>query len=236
MHALILAAGVGSRLHPLTERVPKALVALGARPIIGRVLAALSSARVDDATIVVGYHGSKIRAALQDARPSGMTLRFVENPAYELGNARSIWAARRAMRADGFVLVMGDHLVEPSLIAAVARHADARFRLGIDRATPGDPRAVEATRARVRDGRVVDLGKAIDDWNALDTGVFWCTPCIFDAITPALRDGEAGAVFAALARAGELDAVDVTGSRWLDIDTAADLHAAEAMLAAEASA
>ncbi len=235
MHALILAAGAGSRLQALTADVPKALVELGGRPMIRHVLDSLSSSGVGHATIVVGYHGAQICAALQDARPP-MTLRFVENPAYELGNARSLWAARHAMRAGGFVLVMGDHIVDSSLITAVARDADARVRLGIDRAAPRDPRAAEATRARVQDGRVVDLGKAITDWNALDTGVFWCTSRIFDAITPALRDGEAGAVFATLARAGELDAVDVTGSRWFDIDTAADLHAAEAMLVPEASA
>jgi NDP-sugar pyrophosphorylase family protein len=47
-----------------------------------------------------------------------------------------------------------------------------------------------------------------------------------------LRDGEAGAVFAALARAGQLDAVDVTGSRWIDVDTEDDLRAAEAMMGA----
>ncbi len=236
MHALILAAGDGDRLHPLTDCLPKALVPLRGRPIISYVLDSLSAARVDEVTIVVGYHGEQLRTALQNWCPPGMTLRFVDNPAHDLGNARSIWAGRDAMTADGFVLVMGDHLVESSLIAAVARHADGRCRLAIDRAAPGDPRAAEATRARVRDGRVVDLGKALDDWNALDTGVFWCAPSIFDAITPALRDGEAGAVFASLAHAGELDAVDVTGSRWIDIDTAADLREAETMLAPEARA
>jgi choline kinase len=237
MHALILAAGDGGRLHPLTDGLPKPLLKLGGRPIIDHVLDALLDAGVRDATIVVGYHGGQIRDALAEQHPRGMTLRFVENPAYDLGNARSIWAARDAMPRDrGFVLAMGDHVVEPALTAALVDRADGRCRLAVDRAAPGDPRAGEATRARIRDGRVVDLRKALDDWNALDTGVFWCTPRVFDAITPELRDGEAGAVFASLARNGELDAVDVTGRRWIDIDTPADLRAAEAMLAAEARA
>jgi choline kinase len=83
-------------------------------------------------------------------------------------------------------------------------------------------------------GRVVDLGKGLADWNAIDTGAFWCTPRVFDVMTPKARDGEVGDVFAALARAGELEAVDVTGARWIDIDTAADLRRAEALLAREA--
>lgn len=237
MHALILAAGDGDRLHPLTDGVPKSLLKLRARPIINHVLDALFAAGVNDATIVVGYHGAQIRDALADLHPCGMMLRFVENPAFELGNARSLWAARDVMPRDGgFVLAMADHLVEPALTAALVDRAGGRCRLAVDRAAPGDPRAGEATRARVHDGRVVDLGKALNDWNALDTGVFWCTPRIFDAITPDLRDGEVGAVFTSLARAGELDAVDVTGRRWIDIDTADDLHAAENMLACEAQA
>jgi choline kinase len=210
---------------------------LRGRPIINHVLDGLCASGVMDATIVVGYHGDQIRTALDALHPSGITLRFVENAAYDLGNARSIWAARDAMPRDGgFVLAMGDHLVEPAVIAVLVSGAGTRCRLAIDRAAPDDPRADEATRARVRDGRIVDLGKDLDDWNALDTGAFWCTPRVFDVMTPDLRDGEAGAVFGSLARADELDAVDVTGRRWIDIDTADDLRAAEAMLAAEALA
>lgn len=230
MHALILAAGNGGRLHPLTKSVPKALVLLRGRPIISYVLDALAEARVNGATIVVGCHGAQVSGALDAWRPPGMALSFVENTAYDLGNARSLWAGRHAMPAEGFVLVMGDHLVESSLISAVARGAGGRCRLAVDRAEPGDPRAAEATRARVQDGRVVDLGKGLKDWNALDTGVFWCARRIFSAITPQLRDGELSAVFSSLAHAGELDAVDVSGSRWIDIDTTGDLQAAEAML------
>jgi choline kinase len=237
MHALILAAGDGGRLYPLTDGLPKPLLKLHGRPILQHVLDALFDAGVDNATIVLGYRGSQIRDALAEGHPRRMALRFVENPAYGLGNARSIWAARDAMPRDGgFVLAMGDHLVEPALTSALVDRADGRCRLAIDRAAPGDPRAAEATRARVHDGRVVDLGKALNEWNALDTGVFWCTPRLFDAITPDLRDGEAGAVFASLARAGDLDAVDVTGRRWIDIDTPDDLRSAERMLLTESQA
>lgn len=237
MHALILAAGDGGRLQPLTDAVPKPLLMLRGRPIIHHVLDSLSAAGVTDATIVVGYLGGQIRTALAAAQPDNMMLRFVENEEYELHNARSIWAARDAMPRDGgFVLAMGDHVVESALIATLVSGAADRCRLAIDRAVAADPRAAEATRALTRKDRVIDLGKNINRWNALDTGAFWCTPRIFDAITPELRDGEAGAVFAALARNGELDAVDVTGRRWIDVDTAEDLRAAEATLAAEALA
>ena len=78
---------------------------------------------------------------------------------------------------------------------------------------------------------MTDLGKGLREWNALDTGVFWCTGRIFEVLAGGLRDGELGAAFAALARSGELDAVDVTGCAWVDVDTPDDVRLAEAMLA-----
>jgi choline kinase len=230
MQAVVLAAGDGGRLLPLTADAPKPLLLLHGRPIIRHVLESLHAAGVDDATIVVGYYAGRIRRALAGAAPNGMTLRFVDNDGYMLGNARSLWSARDAV-AGPFVLAMADHVVEPALVRALVDRTNSRCRLAVERAADADPRAGEATRVRVRDGRVVDLGKQLDDWSALDTGVFWCTPRVFDALTPARRDGEAGDVFRALALAGELDAVDVTGRRWIDIDTAQDLRDAEDLLA-----
>lgn len=230
MQAVILAAGDGGRLLPETAGLPKPLLPLAGRPIVRHVLDALAAVGVDDATLVVGYHAGALRRALAAAPPPGMSLRFVENEAYMLGNARSLWTARDAVRGS-FLLAMGDHVVEPALLRSLVDRADGRCRLAVERAAPDDERAGEATRARVRTGRVVDLGKGLADWDALDTGAFWCTPRVFDAMTPDLRDGEAGDVFATLARAGELDAVDVTGARWIDIDTPGDLRRAEAMVA-----
>jgi choline kinase len=230
MQALILAAGDGGRMRALSAQAPKSLLNVGGRPIILRVIEALRAGGVRDITIVTGYHADALRSALAASAPADVRLRFVENDAPDLGNARSIWAAREAMRGS-FVLTMADHIADESMVRALIDGADGRCRLAVDRADASADRADEATLARVVDGRVVALGKALSRWNALDTGLFWCTPAVFGAITPALRDGEAGAVFATLARTGELDAVDVTGGAWIDIDTPQDLERAQAMFA-----
>ncbi len=230
MQAVVIAAGDGGRLYPLTSLTPKPLIKVAGRPMINHVLDALFAAGVDDATIVVGYRAAQVRNAVDALHPPGMSVRFVENDAFLLGNARSIWAARHAV--DGpFVLAMADHLIDASLVQTLTTNADGRCRLAVEHCARNDARAGEATRARVRGNRVTDLGKAIADWNALDTGVFWCTPRVFDELTPARRDGEAGAMFAALAHAGDLEAIDVTGHRWIDVDTIEDLVLAEELLA-----
>jgi choline kinase len=230
MKALLLAAGDGDRMHAVTGGGPKLLLPLAGRPIIHHSLESLSAAGVTDVTIVLGYRGESVRRAVEALRLPNMTVRFAENDAYMLGNAYSIWSARDEMADAPFVLAMADHLVEPAITRALLQGGGDRCRLAVERAGLEDPRADEATRARVRRGKVIDLGKSIEQWNALDTGVFWCSPRIFEVLTEQMRDGEAGAVFATLARAGELDAVDVTGRRWIDIDTPLDLREAEALL------
>ncbi len=227
MHAVILAAGDGGRLYPLTSQTPKPLLKLCGRPLINHVLDALFTAGVRDTTVVLGYRGDQIRAALEDVRPWGMDVHFIENPLFDAGNARSLWEVRNAIPGP-FVLAMADHLIESALVSSLIAGAGDRCALAVDYTAPGDPRESEATLALVEGGRITNLGKGIVDWNALDTGVFWCTPQVFDAIAPDMRDGEAGAVFASLARRGMLDAVNVTGHRWLDVDTAEDLLQAEA--------
>lgn len=221
MHAVILAAGDGGRLRPHTAGIPKPLLPLDDRPIISHVLDGLFAAGVTSTTIVIGYRKEQMRATVESLHPCGMRIAFVENPAYMLANARSLWAARDAVR-EPFVLAMADHVVDPALTRTLIAAAGNTCALAVERAAHNDARANEATRALVRGSYIVDLGKSIADWNALDTGTFYCTPGVFDAITPERRDGELGDVFASIARQGELRAVDVTGLSWIDVDTADD--------------
>ena len=230
LQAVVLAAGDGDRMHPHAGGRPKSLIQICGRPIINHVLDGLFAAGVRDTLIVVGYESDELRRALADVSPCGMSIRFAENLEFAAGNARSLWAARGEVRG-AFVLAMADHLAAPSIARKLAAGAAERCRLAVEFAERDDVRAEEATRALVRDGLVTDLGKTIDEWNAFDTGTFWCTPAIFDAITPANRDGELGAIFAMLAHRGELEAVDVSGLPWIDIDTEADVTAAQLMWA-----
>ena len=230
LQAVVLAAGDGDRMHPHAGGRPKSLIPICGRPIINHVLDGLFAAGVRDTLIVVGFESHELRHALADVSPCGMTVRFVENLEFASGNARSLWAARDDV-SGSFVLAMADHLAAPSIARKLAAGARDRCRLAVEFADQDDVRAHEATRALVQDGLVVDLGKTIDEWNAFDTGTFLCTPAIFDAITPANRDGELGAIFATLARKLELEAVDVSGLRWIDIDTEADVIAAQLLWA-----
>ena len=227
MHAVILAAGNGGRLRPLTLDTPKPLVSLNGRPIIAHVMNGLVAAGAERITIIAGYRGAQVRETVARIVIPGVAVDVVMNDDFAEGSATSLWTARAVARGP-FVLAMSDHVFDPEIVRTLVEH-DGGCALAVERSTAGDPRADEATLAQVEAGRVTALGKGLREWNALDTGLFYCTPAVFDAMPPDMQRGEAGAVFAGLARRGELGAVDVTGLRWIDIDTLEDLQAAAEM-------
>jgi choline kinase len=118
---LVLAAGVGKRLAPLTEERPKGLIELGGRSLLARLLDGLQGAGVGEVALVVGYRQEQIRAALGTSH-RGMPLRYLPNPAYERGPRLSLWTGREAFRRDDVVLADGDVLFAPALLERVVHH------------------------------------------------------------------------------------------------------------------
>jgi 1L-myo-inositol 1-phosphate cytidylyltransferase len=240
MKAVILAAGDGGRLGLLTAQRPKALLPLVDRPIIDYVIASLAGAGLRDVVVVLGHCGEMLQEHLGDGCGLGVRVEYVWNRQYRWGNARSLWCAREALARDPFVLAMSDHLCSASLVRALCAAAGRRSVLAVDSSDLGPERTREATKVLVSpEHRVLNLGKGLLGWNAVDTGLVYCVPAVFDLMWPDLRDGELSQVMAALARweraAGGLEACDVSGRFWMDIDTEADLHLAESLLRRDVS-
>jgi choline kinase len=92
----------------------------------------------------------------------------------------------------------------------------------------------DATKVLARDGKIVEIGKEIESFNCVDTGVFVCTPGLMDALDQVLAqrgDASLSEGVSALARAGKMTAVDVGDGFWQDVDTPEMLEHAEAVLA-----
>lgn len=115
MTGLVLAAGVGKRLAPLTDERPKGLLELGGRSLLARLLDGLQAAGVRETALVVGYQQEAIRAHLGTAH-RGMPLRYLENPAYTRGPLLSLWTGRAEFERDDVVLADGDVLFAPPLL------------------------------------------------------------------------------------------------------------------------
>ena len=119
MKAIILSAGQGRRLLPLTKDRPKALLTIGDRTIIECQLDVLLEAGVDEIFIVTGFHAHMIEKLISERYADIPGIRCVYNPFYDItDNLVSCWIAREAMDGD-FLLINGDTVFESGLLRAV---------------------------------------------------------------------------------------------------------------------
>lgn len=121
MKALILAAGFGTRLRPLTERVPKPLVPVAGRPMIAYPLALVRAAGIEEVVINLHHLGEQIRAALGDGSEYGVRIVYSEeDPILDTGGA--VQKAAPMLGGDTFVVVNADTVIDLDLREVVAWH------------------------------------------------------------------------------------------------------------------
>lgn len=122
MHALILAAGRGSRLGSLTYDKPKPLISVGGTPMLQRLLRQFIGYGVDELTIVVGHHENQIRSAVEEVAGS-IPVTFIHNPSYEkTNNAYSLWLARDRLSGVD-VLSEADIVMDDEVVYALLKEA-----------------------------------------------------------------------------------------------------------------
>jgi choline kinase len=231
----VLAAGNGDRFHNRT-RQSKLLQPLLGRPLILRTLDTARDAGIRRFEVVLGYQADDVRAAIDQSAPEGVSIHFSVNPEWHLENGVSVLRARPHLDDRRFALLMGDHLFDPAVLTRLLTVATrpGESLLAVD-ARPATPQITEeATKVRMTgDGRIIAIGKALSQFDALDTGMFVCAPLLFDALETSRAAGDttlSGGIRELAAR-GLMRGVDIGGSAWHDIDTMADLEAAEGLLA-----
>jgi len=232
---VILAAGYGTRMAPLTHHYPKPLVPVAGKPLITYILEALAHASIKHVVVVDGYQGERIRRTLGDGSAHGVRLTYVRSRHAGRGNALSLYAARKVVGDRPFLLLMGDHLVTPALVQQVLRPLPHHNTLCVDRDARW-ARAEEATLVWMEpDGQITSIGKRLPHYNGVDTGLFWLTPVVFRAIE-AVRDASGRPptlteTMRWLIKQGPgLWAREVSGAAWMDVDTVRDLRQAEQWL------
>ena len=130
--AIILSAGQGRRLLPLTENSPKCLLPVADKPVLAWQIDALFTAGVDEIIIVAGFQVGQIEALLEAHYANHDNIKIVFNPFYEVAdNLASCWLARDAMDGD-FLLLNGDTVIEPALVSQVLNSPAAPITLRVD--------------------------------------------------------------------------------------------------------
>ncbi len=230
--AVILAAGSGERLYPETGR-PKPLTGVLGLSLAERVMCTLRAATdIQRFIVTVGFEAETVCAHFTDiARRRGLSVGFVEVKDWQLGNGASALAARAGAGDAPFFLVMSDHLFAPGIAQALLRNppAPGEMCLAVDRDKARIFDLEDVTRVRSDNGRIMEIGKSFEPWDAGDTGVMLCTSGLFEGLEQAAEHGRHGLSdgLRELAREGRARTVDVTGQPWLDVDMPAALREAE---------
>lgn len=241
MRAVILAAGRGTRLAPLTDDRPKPLVEVRGRSLLLRTIDRLRDVGVDDRAVVVvtGYREEMITAAL--AR-EGLRCEQIHNPRWSDWNSwHSLHVARQALRGEAFLQFEGDVVFDERVLPRmVAAPGGAALAVEV-RPMPDD----EAMKAVVdAEGVLLELSKTLDAARSIGE---YIGVTRLDAATGELVFADLARFAAegitheyydhsyhrlAVARAARFGIVDVADCEALEIDDLADLRRAEAKLAA----
>jgi 1L-myo-inositol 1-phosphate cytidylyltransferase len=238
-HGVILAAGFGSRLRAENDGGLKPLTPVAGIPLIFRALRSLELAGCARVAIVLGYRSDELRRAVAEHYDGAAPVDFVINERFDLANGVSLLAAREHA-GDEFVVTMADHVLGDEIMVLARAHAPPAggATLLVDRRVDAVFDLDDATKVRTDGLRVLDIGKHLQTYDCIDTGVFVCTTGLLDALERVLaRGGDASLSegVAELARSGLMSVLDVGGGFWQDVDTPDMLAHAEARLRKAAS-
>ena len=238
MKAIILSAGRGSRLLPLTAARPKCLLEVaGGQSVIRHQIGALARGGVTDVTVITGFLPSAVE---EDVRRHGTEarVRTLFNPFYQIAdNLASCWMARGAM-TDDFLLINGDTLFEDALLDAVLAAPPAAVSVTIDKKPAYDEDDMKVT---LRGTQLVGIGKTLnhDDTDAESIGMLRFMgdgPQVFVGQLEAMMRTPEGVrswflkAIDGLAKSGiTVETTSIEGRAWSELDTPEDYETVREM-------
>ncbi len=239
MKAVILSAGQGKRLLPLTADRPKCILPIMGQTLIEWQIDELAKCGVDQVTVVVGYRAEKVEEILR-SRYGSNRVRTVYNEAYAVSdNLVSCWTVHDEMNED-FILLNGDTLFEAAVLQRLLDVNDRSVTVTINQKNGYDE---DDMKVELEGCRLVKIGKdlAPEQVHGESIGMIMFRdqgPMLFrDAMEKALRDPAAQkkyylSVIGDLARKFSVWTCSVNDLQWCEVDFKADLEQAERVVAA----
>jgi choline kinase len=228
--AVILMAGTGSRLRGSADTIAKPLIPIAGRPLISHAIESFDKVGVKRLHAVVGPNGDELAAAVAPLLPAHMQFHPIGNLNWQKQNGVSLLTAAGKVNAP-FFLAMGDHLFESSILDSLIAHADlTRLNLAVDKKIKAIFDLDDAMKVRTEGNLIVAIGKKLENYNAIDTGIFLCPEIMFEYLRRVLKDGDCSLADGVrlMAEEGNALAVDIGDAWWQDVDTPEMLQRAEA--------
>jgi len=209
---------------------PKPLVPLCGVPLLEHVMTSSREAGIERFVIVAGYRADLIRRWLSDRSMEGISVTLIENLEYQKANGVSALAAKTELNQP-FLLLMSDHIFEPKTARGLLRQplADDEVILAVDSKIDRVFDLDDATKVQRKCNYIVGIGKDLPSYDALDTGMFLCSPALFDRLEAARNNGDCSLSdgMRRLAQDWKLRAFDIDDGHWQDVDSPQALAHAE---------
>lgn len=241
MRAMILAAGYGTRLWPLTIDRTKPAIPFMGRPLIGYVAEYLARYGFDDIVVNLHHQPASVRAALGDGSAFGVRFHYVEEPVI-LGTSGAIGNARRLLDGDHFVVINGKLATDIDLREALdthrrtealatlvlrpnplrERYSTVNVRDGLVKSFGGYPapasdKAGSAPGAAQREGG--EGGEGAEDVPLMFTGIQILDPRVFEYIPPGVFSHSVTDVYVPAIARGDRVAAHVARGSWYELST-----------------
>ena len=239
VRVIILAAGQGKRLLPLTADVPKALLDIGGKTLIERQVEAFAANGLKDFVVVTGYGADKMEQALASvAARLGVSIITTYNPFYAVAdNLASCWLLRTYMDRD-FIQVNGDNVFRGDLVARLLEPTTQSISVAINRKDAFD---ADDMKVMLDGARLTEVGKTlpVDTVDAEAIGFY-----IFrgdgvkhyvNELELAMRDPQGlkrwfPSAVGSLAKKVQIGVVEISGLRWSEVDFPVDLQQARQLV------
>lgn len=232
---LILAAGYGSRLEGVSAVTEfKPLTPVAGKPLLFRTIDSLEKSGCSKIVIVLGHGHKEIEQAISDSYKGSIPLVFVFNERFHLSNGVSVLAAEEFL-GEVFVMTMADHILGDALMEIAGKYIPEQdsAALLVDYKIDTIFDMDDATKVFSEHGKIKSIGKQIEDYNCIDTGVFVCTHGLLKSLRNHYQkngDTSISEGVQDLAREGKMFTVDVGNGFWQDVDTPEMLEYAEKVL------
>ncbi|MBO8131390.1 MAG: NTP transferase domain-containing protein [Candidatus Marinimicrobia bacterium] len=225
MKCIILAAGKGSRMN--MRGVPKPLIPFLGMPLIERVILTFKNFGIGEFIVVLGYKADVVREFLSGLiEKYNIKIEFTYNNEWDRENGLSLLAGKDFVN-EPFILTMTDHLFDEKIIDRFLRYVKDKKSEGILLAVDKKKENIDhidlkdVTKVYTVDSKIIRIGKDLDQYNAFDTGLFYCTPEVFDAAEKAIKKGKTtlSDVVLEMAARDKAFVFDILEEIWFDIDT-----------------
>jgi CDP-L-myo-inositol myo-inositolphosphotransferase len=182
----------------------------------------------------VGYKANEIIEKVGNGDKYGVQVDYIFNPEWKKGNGISVYKAKDYFHEE-FILLMSDHLFDDSILGKLQQidPEEEGCILCVDRKLNNDYFDIDdVTRVLVENEKVKSINKGLDQFNAIDTGIFLYSPVIFEALEDSISRGQysLSAANQILSNRGKLKILDIGDHFWIDVDNTEDLHKAKKIL------